>query len=64
MANTKFVLDKIKNNDEVKSLIASSESEYISVTYNGTSMTLTQALNLISTEIQNNAARLAALENA
>lgn len=59
---TKYILNQIKINDELKTLIANSDSEYVTATYNGMSMSLTQALNQISTGIQTNAAGLSGID--
>lgn len=44
MANTKFILDKIKIEDKVAELITRTDAENTSVTYNGAPMTLASAL--------------------
>jgi len=44
MANTKYILEQIKINGELQDLISKSDGENVAVTYNGTAMTLSEAL--------------------
>ncbi len=47
MATTKNILDKIRINGVMEELLAKSNGENVSVTYNGSEMTLTDALSTI-----------------
>lgn len=51
MANTKYILEQIKINGEFKDLISKSDGENVAVTYNGTAMTLSEALTNIFTDV-------------
>lgn len=44
MADTKFVLDKVKVNGEVKPLVAHSDGDHTTVSYKGKEMSLNAAL--------------------
>lgn len=47
MANTKYILEKIKLEDGFKDLLTKTNGENVAVTYNGSEMTLAQALTNI-----------------
>lgn len=51
MANAKYTLDKIKVENELKEIIAKSDGENVTVTYNGAEMTLSAALAQIATSV-------------
>lgn len=51
MADTKYILDKIKIEGVLQELIAKSNGENVTVTYNGTEMTLAAALAKILADI-------------
>lgn len=51
MANTKFVLEKIKIGEQVQDILARSTGEYTTVTYKGQEVTLSAALTSILAEI-------------
>ncbi len=51
MANVKHILDTIKVDNEFKELIAKSDGENVTVTYNGADMTLSAALAQIATSV-------------
>lgn len=51
MANVKHILDTIKVDNEFKALIAKSDGENVTVTYNGADMTLSAALAQIATSV-------------
>lgn len=51
MANVKHILDTIKVDNEFKELIAKSNGENVTVTYNGAEMTLSAALAQIATSV-------------
>ncbi len=51
MANVKHILDTIKVDNEFKALIARSDGENVTVTYNGAEMTLSEALAHIATSV-------------
>lgn len=51
MADTKYILDKIKIEGVLKDLIAKSNGENVTVTYSGTEMTLAAALARILSDI-------------
>lgn len=51
MANTKYILEQIKVEGELKELLAKTNGENTIVTYNGTEMTLTAALAAIYTSL-------------
>ena len=51
MANTKYILEQIKIEGEVKELLTKTNGENTIVTYNGTQMTLTAALASIYTSL-------------
>ncbi len=51
MANTNYVLETIKVGDELAKLIAKSDGENVTVTYNGSEMSLSSALASIYTGI-------------
>ena len=51
MANTNFVLEKIKIGDQVQNILARSTGEYTTVTYEGQEVTLSAALTSILAEI-------------
>lgn len=53
MTNTKFILEKIKIGEEVKNVLARSNGEYTTVTYNGEEMTLSSALAAIIADLSN-----------
>lgn len=51
MANAKYTLDKIKVENELKEIIAKSDGENVTVTYNGAEMTLSAALAQIAMSV-------------
>ena len=51
MANTKYILEQIKIEGELKELLTKTNGENTIVTYNGTQMTLTAALASIYTSL-------------
>lgn len=51
MATTKYILEKIKIEDALQDLLAKSNGENVTVTYNGTEQTLTAALAAILASI-------------
>ncbi len=51
MANVKHILDTIKVDNEFKELIAKSDGENVTVTYNGADMTLSAALAQFATSV-------------
>ena len=51
MANTNFVLEKIKIGDQVQNILARSTGEYTTITYKGKEVTLSAALTSILAEI-------------
>ena len=51
MANVKHILETIKVDNEFKELIAKSDGENVTVTYNGADMTLSAALAQIATSV-------------
>lgn len=51
MANTKWLLSKIKIENELKDIIAKTTGDYVSVTYNGKETTLANALASIFADI-------------
>ena len=53
MANTKYILEQIKIEGELKQLLAKTNGENTTVTYNGTEMTLTAALAAIYASLTN-----------
>ena len=53
MANTKFILEKIKIGEQVQNILARSTGEYTTVTYKGQEVTLSAALASILAEMSN-----------
>lgn len=51
MANTKYILDSIKVDNELRGIIAKSNGENTAVVYNGEEMTLTEALAAIAVSL-------------
>lgn len=51
MANTKFILEKIKIGEQVQNILARSTGEYTTVAYKGQEVTLSSALASILTEL-------------
>jgi len=54
MANTKFILEKIKIGEQVQNIVARSTDQYVIVNYKGSEVTLAAALTSILAEIANN----------
>ena len=54
MANTKAILSKVKVDGELRDLIAKSDGENVTVTYNGKEQTLSAALAEIFTSAPRN----------
>ena len=53
MADKKFVLAKIKVNEDIEDIVARSDGEHTTANYKGRSMTLDSALENVETDIQN-----------
>ena len=53
MADKKFILAKIKVNEDVKDIVARSDGEHTTANYKGKSMTLDSALETVENDIQN-----------
>lgn len=53
MANTTFILEKIKIGEQVQNILARSNGEYVTVNYKGRETTLSSALTSVLSELSN-----------